>query len=151
MSVFRLKGTAGAIINQNFPLEGKVLIGRADDCDIRIDEEEIAAHQAEIECKADGSVSIHVLKLNGSVRLNGEEVEQALLAGGDEIRIGSCRLMLQAPGLRPERVLTGEAIKPRTNYRPWLLAAMLGVTVVMAWQWGFLNRWITYFSGLIGG
>jgi hypothetical protein len=151
MSVFRLKGTSGTIINQTFPLEGKVLIGRADDCAIRIDEEGIAAHQAEIDCETGGSVHLRVLDSNGSVRLNGEEVDQSLLAGGDEIRIGSCRLMLQAPGLRPERVLTGEAIRPRTSYRPWVLSSVLVIVLAAAWKWGFIDRWMTYFSGLFGG
>ena len=35
--------------------------------------------------------------------LNGEVVEQASLASGDEIRIGNCRWVLQAPGLRPQK------------------------------------------------
>ena len=42
MSIYRLKGASGAVINQSHTLGEKTLIGRADDCDLRIDQDGVA-------------------------------------------------------------------------------------------------------------
>lgn len=151
MSIYRLKGTAGAVINQAYRLADKLVIGRADDCDIRVDEENIAPHEVEIALATGGGVSLKALVPGSTVQLNGEGVAEAELAGGDEIRVGSCRLMLQAPGLRPDRVLTQEAIKPRRKLWPWILIAGVGAVAALAWKQGHLSVWVAYLSGLIAG
>lgn len=151
MSIYRLKGTAGAVANQAFQLSGRLLIGRADDCDIRIDEASVAPHQLEISLLEEGGVNLRTLASSDSVLLNGEPVTEAAMAGGDEIRVGSCRLMLQAPGLRPDRVLTGEAIRPRRKVWPWILLAVAGAAGVFAWRQGMLAEWIALISGAAGG
>jgi pSer/pThr/pTyr-binding forkhead associated (FHA) protein len=56
MSTYRLKGASGAVINQSFPLGARTVIGRADDCDLRLDQDGVAAHHAEISQAADGLV-----------------------------------------------------------------------------------------------
>jgi hypothetical protein len=138
--VYRLKGTAGVVINQAFRLSGSLVIGRADDCDIRIDDESVASHQAEVRLSAEGGVEVQDLGSGSGVSLNGEKVTQAMLAGGDEIQIGNCRLMLQAPGLRPERVLAGAAIKPPKQHWPWLLAVALTAALALAFRMGWLAQ-----------
>jgi phosphohistidine phosphatase SixA len=70
--------------------------------------------------------------------LNGEAVEHAILASGDEIRIANCRWVLQAPGLRPEKVLTSEAVRTRRSYVPWLITAGLLAAAGLAWYQGLL-------------
>jgi hypothetical protein len=54
------------------------------------------------------------------------------------LRIGTCRWLLQAPGMRPERVLTAEAITPARPYWPWLLPLALVLAGWLAWQRGWL-------------
>jgi hypothetical protein len=65
-----------------------------------------------------------------------------LLNSGDEIRLGACRWVLQAPGLRPEKVLTEQAVKQRSRLMPWLLVGALlaaaAVAATLAWQRGLL-------------
>ena len=73
------------------------------------------------------------------VQLNGQAVETAALASGDEIRIGNCRFVLQAPGLRPETVLTAEAIGRQRAYLPWLIVAGLLAAAAASWYAGLLN------------
>ena len=46
----------------------------------------------------------------------GQDERSAALASGDEIRVGACRFVLQAPGLKPRRVLTQEAVEPRRSF-----------------------------------
>lgn len=144
MSIYRLKGTAGKVINRNYPLKDRLLLGRADDCDIRVDEDGVAPRHAEIRVEEDGSVALRNLDSAYRTLLNGEPISSVRLAGGDEIRIGTCRWMLQAPGLRPERVLTEEAVaRPRPHWR-WLFLLALAAAAALAWQRGWLaalNAW----------
>ena len=63
----------------------------------------------------------------------------AQLASGDEIRIGNCRWVLQAPGLRPEKVLTAEAVKPQRSYLPWLVVGGLLAAAAASWYLGLLS------------
>jgi hypothetical protein len=72
------------------------------------------------------------------VLLNGKPVEQARLSSGDEIRIAQCRFVLQAPGLRPAKVLTPEATRPRRGYLPWLIVAGLVAAAAAAWYSGLM-------------
>jgi hypothetical protein len=138
MSNYRLKGASGPVINQAFSLGKKSLIGRADDCDLRIDAEGVASHHAEIRENEDGSLVLVNLDASSPVQLNGEAVEHASLASGDEIRIAGCRWVLQAPGLRPQKVLTPEAVRPRRSYIPWLITAGLLAAAGLAWYRGLL-------------
>jgi hypothetical protein len=152
MSVYRLKGTSGSVANQAYRIVEKLVIGRADDCDVRIDDDRVDSHHAEIRLTPEGQVVLVDLssrndqRTGGGVRLNGEEVSHADLASGDEIHIGNCRLMLQAPGLRPDRVLDGEAIRPGSRNWPWLLPIALGALAFLAYR----NGWLSTLSGFLG-
>ena len=70
--------------------------------------------------------------------LNGERVIESQLGSGDEIRIGTCRMLLQAPGLRPERILTAEVVKKTTRRWPRVLlwtSLLAGATAVAVLKW----------------
>lgn len=143
MTTYRLKGTSGSVLNQSFPLSGEQRLGPGADNDIHVEGEGEAAW-ATVTVLDDGAVKI--LALGGEpVTVNGEAVTEMSLAGGDEIRVGRSRFILQAPGLRPERVLTGEATKPRSSaWAWWLVAALLaGSAAGVAWWQG----WITLPAG----
>jgi len=137
MSTYRLKGASGAVINQAFTLGPKTLIGSADDCDLRIEHNGIEPRHAEITEEGDTLV-LKNLANAAETLLNGEVVEQASLASGDEIRIGNCRWVLQAPGLRPQKILTSDAIRPKRSYLPWLIVGALLAAAALSWQRGWL-------------
>ncbi len=137
MSTYRLKGASGAVINQSFTLGARTVIGRADDCDLRLQQEGVAAHHAAISQAADGLI-LSRLDPAGEVLLNGQPVERASLSSGDEIRIANCRFVLQAPGLRPQKVLTPDAARPRRRYLFWLIVAGL-LAAAAAWYSGWLQ------------
>lgn len=125
MSHYKLKGTSGRVINQSFPLGDSILLGSAAVCDVVLDEPGIAERHAEIRL-ADGALMLKDLGSETGTQLNGERVSEAALASGDEIRIGGCRWMVQAPGLRPERVLTADAVqKPGRRWPRVLLWSAL--------------------------
>jgi len=138
MSTYRLKGASGAVINQSFALGARTVIGRADDCGLRLEQEGVAAHHAEIVAH-EGGLTLRRLDPSAEVILNGQLVEAAELASGDEIRLANCRFLLQAPGLRPEKVLTAEAVTRRRSYLPWLIVAGLLAAATAAWYSGLLS------------
>lgn len=135
MSIYRLKGTSGPVLNQAFPLGDGLKIGGGDDCAVKLDAETALA-EISIEGPA---VVIRSLHESGNLSVNGDRVEQQSLAGGDEIRIGGCRFILQAPGLKPERVLVGDAVRPARRLWPWWVAAALTAAGLLAYQQGWLT------------
>lgn len=140
MEGFRLKGASGSVAGTAFELRPPTVIGRAGDCDLRIDDEACAAHHCVIEQDGDGTLLLkHLASEAGRVTaVNGRATTGTMLAPGDEIRIGATRWVLQAPGLRPQRVLTGAAVKPRRSLVPWLLALALAAAAALAWRAGWL-------------
>ncbi len=135
--IYKLKGTSGSVINQSFPLQDEVTLGIGDDFDIPVDAEQGAGLMARIVV---GENQVRLRAEAGSgVTVNGEEVTELDLRGGDELRIGRSRLILQAPGLRPERVLTEAATRRKRAVWPWwLAAALLAGGAALAWQQGWL-------------
>ena len=138
MSSYRLKGASGAVINQTFALGERTVIGGADDCDLRLEQAGVAARHAEI-VAGEGGLELRSLDPSAELLLNGQAVTRAELASGDEIRIANCRFVLQAPGLRPEKVLTAEAVSRRRGYLPWLIVAGLLAAAAAAWYTGLLS------------
>lgn len=135
MSLYRLKGTAGAVINRNFDLDRPIQIG----ANGGIPATDAAAAEVRF---ADGRITLTRLG-DTPVQVNGEPVDTTALVGGDEIRVAGCRYLVQAPGLRPERVLTEDAVRPRRSPWGWLLALLLVVVVVAVtgWKLGWFESW----------
>jgi hypothetical protein len=138
MSNYRLKGASGPVLNQSFGLGTVTVIGRADDCNLRLDTEGVMPRHAEILEEDDGGLVLLNVDPSGETLLNGEAVSRASLASGDEIRIANCRWVLQAPGLRPEKVLTREAVRTRRSLVPWLIVGGLLAAAAVAWRQGLL-------------
>jgi len=149
MSHYKLKGTSGSVINQSFPLGESIVIGSAAGCDVQVDEPGIADRHVEI-CLVDGkSLLLKDLGSDSGTLLNGEPVVETMLGSGDEIRIGTCRWMLQAPGLRPERILTTDVVKKRARRWPRVLvwtsvAAAATAVAVLKWKPEWLDQFLTY-------
>ena len=126
---YRLKGASGALTGQTFALGQRSRIGSAAECEVRIDG--LAPEQAVI-VERDGGLW---LEAAGECLLNGEPVVQESLQSGDELRLGNARLVLQAPGLKPARVLSAEA--PSSG--GWRIAVWLGLgalaSAAAAWWW----------------
>ena len=139
MSLYKLKGTSGSVINQSFPLGESFVLGSSADCQVQIEESGVADHHAEITIVDGNSLHLKDLDSQSGTFVNGEKISETMLSSGDEIHIGSCRWMLQAPGLRPERVLTAEVVKKSSfdwvRLFAWtIVAATAGATAVIVWK-----------------
>lgn len=138
MSPYRLKGTSGAVANQAWDLEQRLVIGTASGCDIQVPGEAVAPRHAVLEVD-DGQIRLRLVEDGAELYLNGAPVREAALSGGDEIRIGNCRWLMQASGLKPEKVLTEDAVRRRVSPLPWLIVAGLLVLALAAWRLGYLT------------
>jgi hypothetical protein len=139
MHTYRLRGASGKVANKVFGLTGKTVVGRSSECDLIVDDESIAPRHAEILLSATGEMQLRSLDSNFAIHVNGSPVNQVMLSTGDEIRLGNCRWVLQAPGLRPGKVLSGTALEQRRKYWPWLLVVAILAAAVLAWQRGWLG------------
>ncbi len=85
-------------------LEGRnFFVGRAEACQLRIDEPEISRHHAIIRCHDDRYEVFDCASTNG-LRVNGRIVRAQVLADGDVMAFGrwECRFqLLRGPGDRP--------------------------------------------------
>ena len=150
MSLYKLKGTSGSVINQSFPFGDLIVLGSSSDCDVQLDEAGVSSRHAEIRLIDGKSLLLKDLDSKTGTLLNGEPVTETLLGSGDEIRIGTCRWMLQAPGLRPERVLTADVVaKPVRRWpRRLVWVSLLGAAAAVAvlrWK----PEWLEYLRSVL--
>jgi hypothetical protein len=118
---FRLKAASGPHTGQTFDLSQDTAIGSADSADIRID----GLADAHARIRFDGQTL--TLESSEESFVNGQLAPSRALKSGDEIRFGEHRFVLQAPGLRPPRVL--QQARPRPAISPWTWVAV-GVAAV---------------------
>ena len=137
---YRLKGTAGPVINETWPLKGRVVFGSGAEADVRLEGDGIGDPHARVHIGEHGVPHLTVLGGSVRVRVNGQSVHDAALAPGDELQMGPNRWIVQAPGLKPQRVLTEEAVAPQRRWWPWAVAAVLaaGGAAAAAWWQGWL-------------
>ena len=147
MGLYKLKGTSGSVINQSFPFGDTIVLGSSPGCDVQLEEAGVSGRHAEIRLVEGGQLRLKDLGSETGTRLNGERIQETTLGSGDEIRIGTCRWMLQAPGLRPERVLTSEIINKPARHWPRVLAWGVVLTsaafvAVLKWKPEWLFDWL---------
>ncbi|HEY7906767.1 MAG TPA: FHA domain-containing protein [Wenzhouxiangella sp.] len=122
---FRLKAASGPLTGQTFDLNVDVTrIGSDQGMDVVLDG--LSGEHALISTQGEGLVIEPMGQ--SAVFLNGEVIDSTHgLTSGDEIRLGGVRLVLQAPGLKPQRVLETTQVKKPL---PWVRIGF-GVVVVV--------------------
>ncbi|MBI4830642.1 MAG: FHA domain-containing protein [Candidatus Lindowbacteria bacterium] len=92
-----LKLVFGRDVLQTYDMDkGKMLIGRAEDCDVVIDNLAVSRHHAMIE-KKEGVFTINDLDSNNGTFVNGQRIEKpAALNFGDEIGVGKHILVFES-------------------------------------------------------
>jgi pSer/pThr/pTyr-binding forkhead associated (FHA) protein len=95
---FLLRGVSGAVFGKVFPVTGPVAIGRAPECDISVQAEEISRRHALVKPNQDG-LSVEDLGSSNGTYINGRRVQQGFLNPGDELRLDAVRFIVVAPGM----------------------------------------------------
>lgn len=107
----RLVVTAGPLAGGLFTLgTAPLTIGREADCTVVLSDPHISAHHARIEPVADGHRLFDLESRHGT-RVNGQLVESADLAPGDEIRIGPLALVYETQAV-PAGLPLDTRVKP---------------------------------------
>lgn len=120
---FRLKGASGPYTGKPFDLTEDTLIGAGHEADIHL--EGVMERHARIVFE-DGILSLESV---GECQVNGRPARRARLESGDEIRFGPHRFVLQAPGLKPARVLD-QAGRRRVSPWTWVVVAALAAAAI---------------------
>ncbi|MBY6203732.1 FHA domain-containing protein [Halomonas denitrificans] len=130
---YRLKGASGPMTGRTFDIGDGLTIGSAPDADIR--DAALESRHARIRVDDDALV----LEADGPVEVNGEAVRRRALESGDELRIATLRFVLQAPGLKPARVLEPVEAAGSGGRWGWLLAAGAAAAAGAAGWWFLLG------------
>ena len=140
MNKYRFKGASAGFAGQSYPLNDELWLGSADDCQIVVKDAGIAARHVRVYL-TEGQVTAHnQAAKDGELWINGETVVQQALSSGDELRLGSARLVFQAPGLRPSSVLREEA--PARTPWGWIVAGTVAAALAAAgaaYYFGYLD------------
>ncbi|HVR81033.1 MAG TPA: FHA domain-containing protein [Luteimonas sp.] len=140
-----LRGLGGQHHGRSFTLERPLLIGRAVDADIRIDDPSFADRHARVESHGDTVVLRDLDSASGSL-LNGMPVRDALLQAGDQLVFDPHhRFVLEAPrGAHAEPAASSDpagsgapvdarkALQNSARRLPWLLLAALLIAGAMS-------------------
>ncbi|HEY6893345.1 MAG TPA: FHA domain-containing protein, partial [Rhodanobacteraceae bacterium] len=141
-----LRGVAGSHFGRAIALKQRLVVGRAADCDIVIDDAQIAPHHATVE-NIDETICLRDMGSGAGALVNGVRLTTAVLHTGDQIAFGRDHFLIEAPGmpLRGEvAAQTGnesadielaDALEPPSDTRGsiwWLIgaAALIGLGLV---------------------
>jgi hypothetical protein len=132
MSGWRIKGTAGPLANQAWPLQGRLNFIRDDDGVVRVSARAEGQLLATLALGEDAAPRLERKADDIALQVNGEDWSDGGPQLGDEIRVGTNRFLLQAPGLRPDRVLVPDHA-PARAWKPVVLLALLVLAAAAAW------------------
>lgn len=131
---FVLRGVSGEAFGRTYPVLGVTTIGRAPECDLRLDEPGMSRVHARLLPTEDGLLLEDLGSTNGSF-VNGKRVLRGEARAGDEIGFDTLRFRLLAPGQgeHPQAEPTGASAQ---RPLPWLwfgiaAAALAGVLIVL--------------------
>lgn len=129
---YRLKGASGPLTGRTFDIGNGLAIGSAEGADLR--DSALESAHARIVVVDEGLV----LEADGPSEVNGEAVQRKALESGDELRFGTLRFVLQAPGLKPARVLDDEPA-PARGWLHWAVGAAGAAAAAAAGWWWLLG------------
>lgn len=108
---FVLRGVSGVTFGKVFPIQGTVVIGRQNECEIPIPSEEVSRRHAELRVTPDG-IMVEDLGSSNGTYVNDKRITRQLMKAGDELRLDTIRFLLLAPGQEMHQVSAGRADAP---------------------------------------
>lgn len=83
---------------RSFPVSRARIIGREEDCDMRIPVAEVSREHCRVEPNASGGLSVEDLGSSNGTFINGLQVDEADMVAGDVLKIGPAFLVLRVDG-----------------------------------------------------
>jgi pSer/pThr/pTyr-binding forkhead associated (FHA) protein len=126
-----LRGVSGETFGRTYPVPGVTTVGRAPECDLRMDEPGLSRMHARLLPTDDGLLLEDLGSTNGCF-LNGRRVLRGEARPGDEIGFDTLRFRLVAPGQSEAHAEAGAPHARRPSPWWWVLGAALALGTV----WG---------------
>ncbi len=134
LSKYGLRSQTGRMLGRSFALAGATTVGRAPECQLRLEEASLSRKHARL-VPTDGGVIVEDLGSTNGSFVNGERVQRAVAKPGDEIGFDTLRFRLFEVGKEDARSADADVAEQRGVAR-WLLfvaiAALVAAVVVWA-------------------
>lgn len=115
---------------RNHPVSGPVLVGRARDCQVRLEDNGLSRRHARLLPTNEG-LQVEDLGSTNGTTLNGKRIQRGTARPGDEIAFDGRRFSVTAPGMTDR--LAAEAPTPRTRWPAWIPVAACVAAAMVAW------------------
>jgi pSer/pThr/pTyr-binding forkhead associated (FHA) protein len=117
---FVLRGVSGEGFGRSHPLLGPTVVGRAPECNLRLDANGLSRQHARLVLTR-GGVQVEDLGSTNGTFINGKRIQRGIAVAGDEIGFDQLRFRLTAPGKQePTAVVTPVTTdNPRARISPW--------------------------------
>ena len=127
---FVLRGVSGEAFGRTYPVVGTTAIGRAPECDLRLDEPGMSRMHARLVPTDDGLLLEDLGSTNGSF-INGKRVLRGEARVGDEIGFDTMRFRLLSPAQQDEPVK--EPGKGLRALSPWIWVGAAAAALAAIW------------------
>ena len=124
---YALRAQNGRMLGKAFPLSGTTFVGRATECQLRIDDAGLSRKHAKLIPTNDGVVLEDLASTNGSYH-NGQRVPHAVARPGDEIGFDTLRFQLFEVGSESSSVRGA----PGSGIPGWVWAVAVAAAVALA-------------------
>jgi pSer/pThr/pTyr-binding forkhead associated (FHA) protein len=130
-----LRGVSGEAFGRTYPIPGVTTVGRAPECDLRMDEPGLSRMHARLLPTDDGMLLEDLGSTNGCF-LNGRRVLRGEARPGDEVGFDTLRFRLVAPGHAEH---PAEAVAAKRLSSPWLWVATAALALGAIWLFALLR------------
>jgi len=127
-----LRGVSGEGFGRSHALLGPTLVGRAPECNLRLDESGLSRQHARLVPSDDGVRVEDLGSTNGSF-INGKRVEHGVAKPGDEIGFDTLRFRLTGAGQTHEPAAAPPAVQSRAGISPWWWVGLAAAGLVAIW------------------
>lgn len=132
---YALRAQTGRMLGRSYPLTGATFVGRAPDCQLRLDDSNLSRKHAKLIPTNEGVVIEDLGSTNGSFH-NGKRVQRAVAQAGDEIGFDTLRFRLLDLGAESAHT-ADSAAGGRPAIPRWVVGLLgaIAVAVVVAVLW----------------
>ncbi len=124
-----LTGLSSGVSGQSFGLGStRIVVGRANNCDLRIDDSSVSSEHARIVKDSAGWRVVNLLSTNGTF-VNDSKVSSSAIANGDRLRFGRVEFRFYDP----DQSDSPQAMN--TSWMPWVAAGIAAAVVVAVLAW----------------
>lgn len=126
-----LRGVSGEAFGRTYPVVGTTTVGRAPECDLRLDEAGMSRMHARLLPTDDGLLLEDLGSTNGSF-LNGKRVLRGEARVGDEIGFDTMRFRLLSPAQQDEPAK--QSAKSLRMVSPWVWVGAAALALAAIWM-----------------